>query len=46
MPVVHRSEENKQVAEGEPVPVRVLFMGTPDFALPSLAALVERSAPE
>ena len=46
MPVVHRSEENNQVAEGEPVPVRVLFMGTPDFALPSLAALVERSAPE
>ncbi|MGZ6388333.1 MAG: methionyl-tRNA formyltransferase [Ktedonobacterales bacterium] len=31
--------------EGVSEPIRVLFMGTPDFAVPSLRALVEHAAP-
>ena len=44
MPVVNGTDDDNQVAPAEPV--RVLFMGTPDFALPSLSTLVERSAPQ
>src|SRR5215469_7483602 len=45
MPVLNGSDENNRAASSKLMPVRVLFMGTPDFALPSLSALVERSEP-
>jgi methionyl-tRNA formyltransferase len=44
MPIVNRTDENNEVTPA--LPVRVLFMGTPDFALPSLSVLIECSAPK